>query len=214
MTNEAGIYMIKNIVNRKCYIGSASILRKRRDLHFFQLNKNIHPNTHLQNAWNKYSANCFEFIVLQILDKKKEVLISIEQKWIDWYNPEYNLCRIAGSQLGIKRSQETKLKMKHNRKHNEETKLKISLANKGRKLSEITKEKHKIRMQGNSHTKGMKFSKEHSIMKSIALKGINRKSNKWPCEAGSLCKCGSCKLLRKKYYQRNIDTQSLTILVH
>jgi hypothetical protein len=39
-------------------------------------------------------------------------LISREQYYIDLLNPEYNICKVAGSRLGCKHSPETLLKYK------------------------------------------------------------------------------------------------------
>lgn len=36
--------------------------------HFGELNRNVHNNKHLQNAWNKYGEESFEFNVLEYCD--------------------------------------------------------------------------------------------------------------------------------------------------
>jgi hypothetical protein len=43
---------------------------------------------------------------------KKENVISREQYYFDFLNPEYNILKIAGSSLGYKHSLETRLKFK------------------------------------------------------------------------------------------------------
>ena len=53
------IYQIKNTVNQKIYIGSASWYEKRKGTHIAKLRKKTHNNPHLQSAWNKYGENCF-----------------------------------------------------------------------------------------------------------------------------------------------------------
>ena len=103
-----GIYQIKNIINDKIYIGSAVNLYKRKIDHFSTLVKNTHHNNYLQKSYNKYGKDAFTFEVLFTCPKKD--LIRLEQYHINNYNPEYNICRIAGSILGIKRSEETKKK--------------------------------------------------------------------------------------------------------
>ena len=66
------------------------------------------------------------FKVLEVVEDKKD-LIQREQYYLDILKPEFNMCSIAGSQLGIKRSKEFKEK--------------VSQRNKGRVLSEETKRK-------------------------------------------------------------------------
>lgn len=51
---EAGVYLISNNVNGKCYVGSTIHLDQRRKEHFSRLANNKHINAHLQNAYNKY----------------------------------------------------------------------------------------------------------------------------------------------------------------
>lgn len=47
---EAGVYLISNNVNGKCYVGSTVHLDQRRREHFSRLANNKHINAHLQNA--------------------------------------------------------------------------------------------------------------------------------------------------------------------
>ena len=64
MVEIAGIYMIRNVVNGRVYIGSSKELRRRLYLHKYDLKKNVHHSITLQRAWNKYGPDCFEFLVL------------------------------------------------------------------------------------------------------------------------------------------------------
>jgi group I intron endonuclease len=99
-----GVYMILNSVNDHCYIGSTKDLQKRRRDHFRQLERGIHKNAHLQSAYNQYGPEAFTFHVLEQLDESD--LIRVEQQYIDWLSPAYNLAPQAGSVTGIKRSPE------------------------------------------------------------------------------------------------------------
>lgn len=89
--DKKGIYCIINKFNYKRYIGSTSdSFKKRWWLHKWQLNNNKHKNIHLQNAWNKYGSENFEFIIIEILSGS---FLEKEQKWIDLYdfNMLYNI---------------------------------------------------------------------------------------------------------------------------
>ena len=137
---KAGVYLISNNVNGKCYVGSTIHLDQRRKQHFSRLEHNKHVNKHLQNAYNKYGREAFEFEVLEIIDiddSIKENLLMREQFWIDNLKPAYNILPVAGSNLGYH--------------HTKETKQKISNSTKGVKKSE-------------SHAKHRKSQSHHSII--------------------------------------------------
>lgn len=137
--NRSGIYKITNVINNKCYIGSAILLRKRFNLHKSQLNRNVHFNCHLQAAWNKYGEENFKFEVLQFCENVD--LIKNEQNQIDWYKPEYNILKIAGSPLGRKHSKETINKMKLSQLGEKHHAFGKPAKNKGVKVSLETREK-------------------------------------------------------------------------
>lgn len=59
-----GIYQIRNKINNKVYIGQSNNIQRRWQEHIYRLNKGDHENEHLQNAWNKYGADTFEFSIL------------------------------------------------------------------------------------------------------------------------------------------------------
>jgi group I intron endonuclease len=112
---KSGIYLIKSFINNKKYIGSAiSISTRINRGHLKDLRNNKHDNTHLQNHVNKYGINDLQFSILETCPNEK--LIEREQYWIDTLKPEFNICKIAGSTLGIKLSEETKNKMKASNK--------------------------------------------------------------------------------------------------
>jgi hypothetical protein len=99
-----GVYQIKNLINNKCYIGSSIEIENRWRRHKKDLRKNKHHSIILQRAWNKYGESNFEFSIIE--ECLIEVLIIQEQYYLELYEPVYNICRIAGSCLGIKQSKE------------------------------------------------------------------------------------------------------------
>jgi len=97
---NSGIYKITNIKNNKFYIGSAIKFNVRFSRHKRDLKKQLHANSYLQNAVNKYGINNFKFEILAKCPKK--YLIKLEQWFIDNLNPQYNLSPTAGSNLGCR----------------------------------------------------------------------------------------------------------------
>lgn len=128
----SGIYEIRNVINGHIYIGSAVNVTKRWNLHICELKKERHHSGHLQNAWNKYGSDAFEFSIKELCPK--EDLIVREQHFIDTLFPEYNVCKVAGSHLGMKRSEETREKISAALKgiiRSVQTRTKLSVAGKG-----------------------------------------------------------------------------------
>jgi len=134
-----GIYKITNVQNGKIYIGSSVEPKSRWNQHLHHLRKNKHHSQHLQRAFLKYEENSFCFEVIE--ETTQENLIIREQFYLNKFNScdvkvGYNLCPIAGSSLGIKRSEEFKRKVSESRMGDKNWR-------KGIKLSEETLEKCK-----------------------------------------------------------------------
>lgn len=103
-TSNSGVYLIRNIYTKDAYVGSAHNFTKRWLLHQINLDAKRHHSRILQNAWNKYGASAFEWVVLERC-LKKEVL-KAEQIWLDQLTAKYNVCRVAGSRAGTKNTVE------------------------------------------------------------------------------------------------------------
>ena len=87
----SGIYKIINKINRKYYVGSSKdIIQYRWPRHKSALRHHRHKNDHLQNSWNKYGENNFDFIIVEELPKEK--LLEVEQKYLDTAKMEQNKC--------------------------------------------------------------------------------------------------------------------------
>lgn len=105
MKVESGIYCIENLINGKKYIGSAVDIKTRWIRHKGDLRRGNHHSLYLQRSFNKYGIELFKFEI--IARCPEEYLIKLEQWFINTQKPEYNICKIAGSNRGIKYSEET-----------------------------------------------------------------------------------------------------------
>lgn len=140
---SAGIYQITQASNGLRYIGSAVNIADRWGLHVRQLNNGRHHSAWLQRCWDKYGRAAFEFSVLEDVSNNG-LLLAREQVWLDRERPEFNSCRVAGSQLGVKRSAETRAL--------------IGAKMKGRPVSDATRSKLSVAGAGNKHNNGRKHS--------------------------------------------------------
>lgn len=123
---KIGIYKIlfSNDFKNRCYVGSALIQNKRKNQrgfyhrwtrHLSDLELNKHPNKKLQNAFNKYGIENIRFEIIIILEKDldKKVYEQIETNYITQLNSVdkgFNILKLAYTSLGVKRSEESKLK--------------------------------------------------------------------------------------------------------
>ena len=107
--DKSGIYKITS-PSEKMYIGSAIRFKKRWHLHLHKLRHGKHENSKLQKSFNKYGECNLKFSILLICSKHD--LLFFEQRVLDILKPEYNICTIAGSSFGVKRSEITKSKQR------------------------------------------------------------------------------------------------------
>lgn len=107
--NCPAIYEIVNTVNGNRYVGSTITTRTRWNVHRAKLRAGTHHSRHLQAAWLKYGENSFEFRVIQHCASGD--LLQLEQAAIDRLRPAYNICAVAGTHLGVKRTAETRARI-------------------------------------------------------------------------------------------------------
>jgi group I intron endonuclease len=118
--NESGVYLIRNNLNNKLYIGSATGSMKRRwGQHISELRRGVHSNRHLQAAWNKYGEEAFTFEV--IICCAPELCVEYEQMALEHFDVcnetvGYNICRIAGNTKGLKFTPESIAKLSESAK--------------------------------------------------------------------------------------------------
>lgn len=163
---KAGIYQITNKVNGNCYIGSSVDLQRRRRQHFNNLANGTHVNSHLQNAYNKYGNDSLEFEIIEFIDINddiKETLLEREQFWIDTVNPEYNILPVAGSNLGFKHSEETKLKISNSTKGVKKSELHAKHIRESQRGKQLTEEHKKKLSEAAKRRKSMSHHTKISI---------------------------------------------------
>lgn len=112
--DKTGVYIIRCKKSGRVYVGSAAkSFRNRWKLHRSDLRNKKHHSSQLQNAWNKYGADNFEFKVAEYC--LPEHCIAQEQVYIDYYLQRgkdflMNVCYTAGNCRGVKPSETTNQK--------------------------------------------------------------------------------------------------------
>lgn len=139
----SAIYGIRHIASGRIYVGSAVRTNARWRHHRSQLQRGTHHSRYLQAAWNKYGAEAFGFVVLEIVPTPDDLLVR-ENEWISSSMATdrrygFNCCPVAGSRLGVKHSDEARSKMSaahKGRKKSPEHQAAINASLKGRTLSD------------------------------------------------------------------------------
>lgn len=171
-----GVYLIRNTINGKVYVGSSIDIADRKIHHFSDARCNRHANSYFQNAFNKYGESNFEFMVLE--ETTMNTLIAREQYWMDYYDAcnrkrGYNISPIADHPSP----------WIHKKHHSKETIRKMSLAKKGKVFSKehrknLSLSHKKLFENGYVHpNKGKKWSAE-AIKKRDEIRRRN-KNGKW-----------------------------------
>lgn len=108
---KSGVYRWTNKVNGKIYIGSSADLSKRLRNYFnISYLKDLKHIMIIYKALLAHGLDNFKLEILEYCDCSQ--LIEREQYYIDLLKPEYNVLKVAGSPLGVKRSPETIAKIR------------------------------------------------------------------------------------------------------
>ena len=172
------IYQIKNSETGKCYIGQTTDFKRRKREHLNELRKHKHSNLYLQNAFDKYGEDCFEFTILEECDKEQA-----NEREIFWLNnfggfasyDNYNLCQ-AGGAKGI--SEETREKLR-SKTVSEETRRKMSEAKKGIKLNLTDEQRKRIGERNRQNFSGRRHTEESKKKMSESLKASASRHSSW-----------------------------------
>lgn len=144
--DTSGVYMIRNKTNGKVYVGSSLDLKQRWIDHRKALRGNRHPNGRLQNSWNKYGEDAFEYVILEYV-QEIDKLLDREQYWIDESKCQndvygYNILGQAENSYGYEHTADAKRKMSQaghgkqswlGKNHSDETKQKLSTEHLGKR---------------------------------------------------------------------------------
>lgn len=114
---KSGVYAIINQAGGNMYVGASKGVTSRWVRHQTLLRNNKHHSRHLQNAWDKYGPQRFQFVILAFCGV--DDLADTEQYYINTLRPVYNVIKIVGAipssktrNAGRKHSEETKQKMR------------------------------------------------------------------------------------------------------
>ena len=141
-----GIYVIENLITKRCYVGGSKDMGRRWSWHLFKLRHDIHPNNLIQQDWNLHGESSFSFRVL--VSTTELHLQEQEQQFIEQFNSYeigYNI-KPTSNGFGFRHSEETKQKMRESalyliehdpderKRRSEQAKLQWREGNIGRKI--------------------------------------------------------------------------------
>ena len=145
--NTAGVYLILNKINLSCYVGSATTNKFNATLrkHLF----NFTGSNIVKAAVKRYGIDNFAFMILHVFpevvtkENNKE-LLNLEDYYLKFILPDYNIVTEAGNTFGYKHSEITRIKMVKNY-----SRLKVGDLNRGKIMSDI----HKVNIKAAALTR-------------------------------------------------------------
>lgn len=166
---KSGVYGIYDTVKGRAYYGSSINVFNRWKRHKWELNKGVHCNKFLQNAWVKYGEHKFDWAFLEpvedinMLRQREQIWLDISVKAVGVPGTIYNsVLEVVDANL-------------FNRKqgvYTEERKLKHSEMMKGNKfaLGKIHSHNTEIRKQISEKLKGTRHSVESSKQQGLSMR--------------------------------------------
>jgi group I intron endonuclease len=151
LTKQTGVYLIRNVVNGKLYVGSTQNFKFRWQTHQSLLKRGKHHSWKLQKDFNFYGIDSFEFKPLLICEIKD--LEFFEQRTIEKFN-------VVSDGYNVSDCVEAPFR---GREHSDETKRQIAEAGLGNQNA-----------KGSKSRIGQVNSEEHRQKISKAQKGCKR----------------------------------------
>lgn len=172
------IYLRTNLINGKHYVGQTVDVERRNNA--WNCLKTEYGGYAINNARAKYGADGFSFEILK--ECPNEDMNYWEKYYIKMYNSKkpYGYNATDGGDSIYEITEETRKKMsiaQRGRKHSEESKKKIGDANRGKKHSAEA-----VAKSAAAH-RGKKLSPEHIEKMSAALRGKYNNKNSKPVQA-------------------------------
>lgn len=145
--SRPGVYLIRNRVDGKVYVGSSVNISKRWSEHRAKLERGTHHSAHLQRAWKKCGADAFEWLIIEPCDAAAR--IEREQHWADYFGSYrdtsgYNIRKRVETNHAIVPTRETREKMSAARRgkvNSPEARARISAARIGHEVTTETRAK-------------------------------------------------------------------------
>lgn len=161
-TRTTGIYRILNKITNERYIGQSKDLGERWKQHMYMLRNNKHHCSKLQQSWNQYGYEAFSFEIVELCKKTE-----LDEKELEHWKKEQDLCFNKEPHSHHEVSEQTKKKMSEAQKgkvRSEYSKKRVSETHKGKVTSDKTKQKMSEAMKGRT------YSEEHKHKLSEARK--------------------------------------------
>lgn len=139
---KSGVYLMLNLITLDYYVGSAAT--NKFYARFYSHLIGLTGSKIVKLAVKKYSLENFSFIILEefpdiITQETNKRLLDLEDFYLKSLLPNYNILTEAGNSFGYKHTEISRMKMKAN--YSEERRLKIGDLNRGKSLSNETKDK-------------------------------------------------------------------------
>ncbi|HJR08628.1 MAG TPA: GIY-YIG nuclease family protein [Pyrinomonadaceae bacterium] len=90
----SGVFLIRNMINDKVFVGVGLDLSGIINSHKFQLAAGVHRNRRLQNDWNEFGGESFAFEILDQLEPRADAeddgrndLAFLEELWLEKLQP-------------------------------------------------------------------------------------------------------------------------------
>lgn len=152
---QSGIYMWRNKITGRVLVGQTCDFKSRKAKYLSALRKGTYGNKHFQRSWTKHGEDAFEMIILEHL-YNIAFLTGFEQAYVDYYRTlpggVYNeVGPVDCPRRGAIVSEETKLKLSKinlGKKQSDDTKRKKSVAAKGKIISDAQKQQISLRHKG------------------------------------------------------------------
>lgn len=112
LRGKSGVYLFINNITKDLYVGSSLTLSRRMTSHFYLANSGKPTKIVLTRAMKKYKLENFSLAILEYCASDIIVCSDLEQKWMDYYKPRYNVLKVAGSSSGFRHWLDTINKLK------------------------------------------------------------------------------------------------------